>query len=294
MNFIDHTSPPTDINFHNPNNPSTTYTYRLLQVAKIVGPFPKKTLTPKEKLIKDAHWKDLKQWLGSKSSGKCWFCESKESRSTSDVEHFRPKNQVKIGNRKLKYPTFHVRAGDEFEGYWWLSYEWTNYRLSCQRCNRLDTDSSTKIVHGKGDSFPLVDENQRCWDLTGNHLTEAPLLLDPCIQADTTHLLHTLSGEIKPVASDVNTVEYIRASFSIKLLGLNAYGVVEKKREIKADIELILDNYIGENSVDADFERFIERNLNPAREYYTFVKGIILQYCEDIPWLDSKLASMGL
>ncbi len=294
MNFIDHTSPPTDRNFHNPSDTSTTYTYRLLQVANIFGPFPKRALTPKEKLIKDAHWKDLKSWLSLKSSGKCWFCESKDLRSTSDVEHFRPKNQVKIGKKKLKYPSSHVRYGEDFEGYWWLSYDWTNYRLSCQRCNRLDTDSSTRIVHGKGNSFPLVDENQRCWDLTQNHLTEKPLLLDPCVQSDTTLLLHTLSGEIKPFTSNTKAIEYKRASFSIRLLGLNAYGVVEKKREIKADIEILLDKYMGKNNVDADFERFIEKNLNPSREYYTFVKGLILQFREDIPWLESKLTSMGL
>jgi hypothetical protein len=65
--------------------------------------------------------------------------------------------------------------------------------------------------------------------------------------------------EIKPFTSNTKAIEYKRASFSIRLLGLNAYGVVEKKREIKADIEILLDKYMGKNNVDADFERFIEK-----------------------------------
>ncbi|MDC4375354.1 hypothetical protein OHV42_18025, partial [Acinetobacter baumannii] len=132
------------------------------------------------------------------------------------------------------------------------------------------------------------------WDHSSNIHTEQPLLLDPCIQSDTELLLHPLSGEITPTNTDRTTVEYKRADFTINLLGLNAHGVKDIKLELRHSLETILELNIGNDNVHCKVDQEISNKLNPDTEYYTFIKGIILQYRDEIPWLESKLSSMGL
>lgn len=292
MNFIDHSTPPTHVNFYNPNDEETTYTYQILKASNIINSGDK--VSPRTKLIEAGHWRNLKTWLALKSDGKCWFCEAKENRATYDVEHFRPKNQVKVNKKVLKFPVSHNRSGEIFDGYWWLSYDWTNYRLSCQRCNRLDTDSITSTVHGKGNEFPLIDENQRCWDETFQLNNEQPYLLDPCNQSDTYLLLHPRGGSVFATHSDTNCIDHHRAQFTISLLGLNAYRVKEKKLEIQNTLECILEQQIGKFDLPIKVQNEIFKRLCPCSEYYSFSKSIILEFREDIPWLENQLTSMGL
>lgn len=292
MKFIDHTTPPNDPKFYNDTDETTTYTYQVITASNIRSPADKPS--PREKLIKAGYWKTLKPWLASKSAEKCWFCEAKQVRSASDVEHFRPKNEVHVHGEILKYPSGHPNADQDFEGYWWLSYSWQNFRLSCQRCNREEKDAATKIKYGKANEFPLINENSRCWDYSANLNTEQPLLLDPCVQSDTELLLHSISGEIVPAITDVTTIENRRADFTINLLGLNAHGVKDIKLEIRNTLEAVLELISGSANVSAKVDQAISAKLNPDSEYYTFTKGIILQYRDEIPWLETKLSSMGL
>lgn len=292
MKFIDHTTPPNNTKFHNDADETTTYTYKVINASSV--PSARGEKSPRNQLIDSGHWKNLKLWLANKSAGKCWFCEAKQVRSASDVEHFRPKNKVHVHGSTLKYPSSHPNADQDFEGYWWLSYNWQNFRLSCQRCNREEKDSVTNIKYGKGNEFPLIDENSRCWDLSSNILAEQPLLLDPCIESDTMLLLHPLSGEVTPYFNDNTTIEYKRANFTINLLGLNAHGVKDIKLEIRNTLETVLELISGSTNVSTRVDQAISAKLNPDSEYYTFTKGIILQYRDEIPWLENKLTSMGL
>nr|WP_175799548.1 hypothetical protein [Burkholderia anthina] len=74
--------------------------------------------------------------------GKCAYCETPVVSGTpGDVEHFRPKaycqplgpaaNRDDYGGQ----PPARKNAAPPTEGYWWLAYTWTNYLLSCNRCN---------------------------------------------------------------------------------------------------------------------------------------------------------------
>ena len=51
----------------------------------------------RNKLISDnsVHWGEIKDWLLSLSSNKCWFSEARDIFSHMDVEHFRPKLEAK-------------------------------------------------------------------------------------------------------------------------------------------------------------------------------------------------------
>src|SRR5262245_23831897 len=62
-------------------------------------------------------WKDLKEALRTLSYEKCWYCESIDPRADNAVDHYRPKGNVR-------------GAIPPHTGYWWLAFEWTNYRFS--------------------------------------------------------------------------------------------------------------------------------------------------------------------
>ena len=77
-------------------------------------------------------WGALKQWLLALSHQKCWFSEAKDCFSHWDVEHYRPKKSAKDVD------------GTEHDGYWWLAFDWQNFRICGNAGNRK-----------KGTFFPL-------------------------------------------------------------------------------------------------------------------------------------------
>ena len=118
--------------------------------------------------LKARLWSLIKRDLESLSFGKCWYCEARQIRSRMAVDHFRPKNNVKNVN-------------PEHDGYWWLAFDVSNYRLSCTFCNSLvkDEDGTTR---GKQDLFPLLDESARARTPDDDLELEKPTLLDPLVQ----------------------------------------------------------------------------------------------------------------
>src|SRR5689334_14548604 len=64
-----------------------------------------------------ALWGELKEWLLTLSHQKCWFSEAKDCFNHWHVEHFRPKKSAKDAD------------GTEYDGYWWLAFNWTNFRI---------------------------------------------------------------------------------------------------------------------------------------------------------------------
>src|SRR6266436_4482916 len=94
------------------------------------------SMTRSEALDKSSNvWKELKEQLKQLSHGKCWYCESSAHRIIGDVDHYRPKGQIK------HYPP--DRTVPDLSGYWWLAFCWRNFRYSCEMCNRLNTDTAT-------------------------------------------------------------------------------------------------------------------------------------------------------
>ena len=74
---------------------------------------------------KNPIWQDLFIPLSNLSKGKCWYSEALEVMSDSDVDHFRPKNEAKNIND--------IHRADE-DGYWWLAYDYENYRFNETGC----------------------------------------------------------------------------------------------------------------------------------------------------------------
>jgi len=135
---------------------------------------------------------------------KCAFCEAKPLHvSDGDVEHFRPKREV--------------RQDDADEprrpGYYWLAYEWTNLLFACERCNRRH----------KRSYFPLVDPARRAQTHRDAVADEAPLFIDPSAEDPRPYISYR---EHVPIAINGNA----RGERTIVQLGL-------RRRELSADRE---------------------------------------------------------
>ena len=142
------------------------------------------------------HWSDLKGDLEKLSYGKCWYSEAREIHSHYHVDHFRPKKKAKDSDD--------VDRG----GYWWLSYDWTNYRL----CGSV---GNTK----KGDRFPVKYHKANG---PGDPLEDEMFyFLDPTDADDVKLLNFDEEGKAIPASPNSKSWDYVRASETIKWYDLN-------------------------------------------------------------------------
>src|SRR5690606_31882215 len=110
---------------------------------------------------------------------KCAYCESKlDVFSPSYIDNFRPKRGAR-GFEKNEFYDDH---------YWWLVYEWENLYLSCPECNK-----------NKGSWFPIAGELVEANTFGENLNKEKPLLIDPCFDKPSEHLLFLDTGEVEPL-----------------------------------------------------------------------------------------------
>ena len=75
--------------------------------------------------INARYWSKLQGHLRELSNGKCWYTEAKDIASHYHVDHFRPKNETK---KLVKNCT--IKSTNNDEPYWWLAFDWENYKLS--------------------------------------------------------------------------------------------------------------------------------------------------------------------
>ena len=103
--------------------------------------------------------RQVKEALKKNFNNKCAFCESPVGViSSGDLELFRPKGGALDLKKKL-----------DPDHYWWLYYEWRNYYLSCEICNRR-----------KKNIFPVDGPRMTLLAPYSEVLKEKNLLLDPC------------------------------------------------------------------------------------------------------------------
>jgi uncharacterized protein (TIGR02646 family) len=159
-------------------------------------------------------WAGLKELLKQHGNQKCWYCESKDLRSDNAVDHFRPKGNVRDTN-------------PPHDGYWWLAFDWRNYRFCCTFCNSIRTSSQGS--GGKQDYFPLHDEAARA-RLEGDRLArEYPMLIDPAVDGDPDLITFNESGEAIPADRDATSLRYRRAQTSIARYHLNHPDILEAR-----------------------------------------------------------------
>lgn len=160
-------------------------------------------------------WRDdrLRNWLLQFFNNKCWYTEAFESVSPIHVDHYRPKGRA----TELDC--------NETVGYWWLAFEWTNYRISGHLINSK-----------KSDFFPIVEDARANPDDPLSIRLEAPLLIDPLTdQAWLISYEKDEDGCIAVPAAGIDEAEELRAVKTIEILGLNRIDKLNKKREVTWD-----------------------------------------------------------
>ncbi len=170
-------------------------------------------------------WRDLTSPLAALTNGKCWYSESRNPTADKNVDHFRPKNRV------------HEDPGHE--GYWWLAFQWRNYRYASQWCNQRRVDDEHGTSGGKWDHFPLCPGNPRARLETDDYALEQPELLDPIDPDDWKLLTFRQDGYPTP-AKQPGTLEYQRAQTSIEVYHLHCNELVNERRALAGEIQRLV------------------------------------------------------
>lgn len=212
--------------------------------------------------IKKAFWQ-----LGNK---KCWYSEVEIELSEAEIEHFRPKN--KVGKTK-------------HDGYWWLAFNWRNFRLSYKPVNsRSTSDRNGKLV-GKGTYFPLASGSRANeYKPTGKDTLsigdERPQLLDPVDGHDVSLLSYDfLEGQyegemIVDESCCLDELDFERATDSIDHYALNDGKLV--KRRFERYVELETSCSILDKLTSIRKERKLDKDeLSEYRKHYDIVAKLI-------------------
>lgn len=151
-------------------------------------------------------WTELKDWLSQHNFDKCWFSEARDCFSHKQIEHFRPKKSA----RDLD--------GNDREGYWWLAFDWRNFRI----CGGVGNAK-------KGAYFPVRVGTNPATSANRNTDDEIYLLLDPTVLADTLMLSFTEGGRAVP-APECEDWGKLRVEKSIERYKLNDHPPLSRAR----------------------------------------------------------------
>jgi len=211
---------------------------------------------------------DVKLALDRLFHGKCAYCESVyASTAPMDVEHWRPKGQIKRLTKTGKETALKP-------GYYWLAAEWTNLLPSCIDCNRQRNQHTLtpandavllnpggaralinisevfpgireqlheRISRGKKDLFPVKDDAYSRTPEDFLNQTEIPLLLNPC-EDQPQHFLQFVEGAMvrpfPPGQLDTPPLHlWEKAANSIDVYGLNRSRLVYQREEHVLEIK---------------------------------------------------------
>jgi hypothetical protein len=211
-------------------------------------------------------WAVLKPELAKVMHNKCWYTESKQVGTDTDVDHFRPKNSVKGIVR--------ADTGEKHAGYWWRAFDPMNYRYSCIVANRLRRDVESGMVGGKGDEFPLWNEAVRAWTPGDSCDDEQPLLIDPCNAAEVAYITFSENGEaVERYKEENQRLLHTKANASIRLYHLNHNEFVKERIKIRDEITKHVDDAkryyqtLGKPDADADNEHAYNRAIEQLRQF---------------------------
>lgn len=193
-----------------------------------IDPLHQANLAAARLLHKQPLWSKIKQSYTDLQFYKCAYCElSLGGSATQHLEHYRPKAKVTRWPTKavpgLTFPTPTGRPN----GYYWLTYDPTNYAVSCAHCN----------TSRKGTRFP-IDGTAAAGVATVAQLNtaERPLLLQPVgLWGDDPGLFITFDGINAVPRAGLGAVDARRALATIMFFNLNteAHLLVGRRRVIR-------------------------------------------------------------
>lgn len=195
-------------------------------------------------------WRELRDFLAKLSYGKCWYSEAKEVYSYYHVDHFRPKSE-----------------------YWWLAFDWKNYRLAGQVGNISKRDEFKVLRHKANNPDDPIED-------------EVYYLLDPIDENDPLLLFFDETGEAVPSDED-NEFNKERAVYTIEVLKLNYEPLKEARRNVWFKCKGIIDEIksLSTNPANATNRAIIKEKikqlkelLEPNQEFTAVVQCCILVY----------------
>jgi hypothetical protein len=243
----------------------------------------------KRKVAKgNAKWRPIKIDLENYTNRKCWYTESKNSGFPNEVEHFRPKGRITDGNDEV------------IHWYWFLAFSPINYRLSCQFPNRLNVNPETGQTGGKGDKFPLLASSIGLGSIHATCIdeieSEIPVLLDPCIEADTKLLAFSPEGKpvIAPHAANC-PVSKKRVEESNLLLNLDFPTFNEEREELYAKVFKLVkrgDRHFANqsdalNDVKEDLEEMMQADQAYSKAAESYIRGF-----RNSDWVDEIIQNL--
>lgn len=226
--------------------------------------------TPSERkkyLTKHGIWSQFKPILIKYYGEKCWYSECSLEGSFGDVDHFRPKNKSTDEQKNEILP----------DGYWWLAYDYLNYRLSCEKSNRSFGDG------GKNDMFPLKAGTSPA---TQGNNNDTPILLDPCVESDVAIIDCNEAGEI--IALSTDPYDEIRVEISKEIYNWNCFNTARKRIRLECKTALELFEMIYESRPDKMATSLIQicKLVHPETPYSSFAKRYIKLKIQNKPYED--------
>lgn len=193
------------------------------------------------------HWRALKEILTGWSHEKCWYSELKDVGSDKHVDHFRPKGRVA------------ELDGTIVDGYWWLAFDWTNYRVAVAWCNSPHRSIPSQSAQGKSDSFPLKEGSPRA-SVTDSCDVELPYLLDPVNPTDALLLSYDESGMPYSTAGGWPGARVLE---TVRILHLDARQMVEERQRKWRQCERYIRRVASALASDqATYQRFHDVTVN--------------------------------
>jgi len=228
------------------------------------------------KAISDSSmWGSAKDALAAVSFDKCWYCECKQERSDLHVDHFRPKGRV---------------SGEKnHDGYWWLAFDWRNFRLACTFCNCVREDSELDTSGGKGSKFPIFDPPPRM--RRPLDMNDRAKLLDPVIRANVEKLTFARNGLPTPVAKDETSEDWKQVQETIEVFHLHETRLKRAREELALEIEddfKVANEFYQQGNMDlfgTVADRLVARIRLDAK-YATFARLILGSY-RNTGWVEN-------
>jgi uncharacterized protein (TIGR02646 family) len=227
-----------------------------------------------------AVWRAASDALKAASHGKCWYCEAREMRSDMVVDHFRPKNAI---SERRSHP-----------GYYWLAFEWRNFRLSCTFCNSRRVDPSGRTSGGKHHHFPVFEPPPHASTPAESIETERPELLDPVNDDDPKLLTFHPNGYPREAVQDRVAFEHRRARRSVQLYHLDHQPLVRARKRLAIEI----DTHVREASTAfarADAHTFrhhkteILKRVRSSAQFSSAARCFLRQFRAE-PWVEELLS----
>ena len=220
-------------------------------------------------------WSEFKHILIKYYGEKCWYSECSLEGSFGDVDHFRPKNQSTDEEGKIILE----------DGYWWLAYDYLNYRLSCEKSNRSFGDG------GKNDMFPLKPETAPA---TQGNKNDIPVLLDPCVNSDVSLIDCNEAGEIVALSSD--PYDILRVDISKRIYNWDCFNSARKKirSKCKTALELFEMAYeLSPDKMEASISQICEL-IDSQSPYSSFAKRYIQLKIQGKPYRDVIACALNI